>query len=195
MEDQQKEQTMMYSHNPWHSVEYGDRAPEIVNSVIEIPTGTRAKYELHKPSGLLILDRVLYSSVYYPHNYGFIPQTLAEDDDPLDILVLSKINVVPLCIVSAKVIGVMRMIDSGKPDDKIIAVAENDMSVNHYSDIGQLNKYYEMEMRGFFEDYKKLEHKEVRVEQFQDREVAIQIVIDSINRYKEKYQPDKMNDF
>ena len=173
------------SHNPWHSVEIGDRAPTVVNSIIEIPQGTRAKYELHKPSGLLKLDRVLYSSVYYPHNYGFIPRTFAEDDDPLDILVLSKINVVPLCIVSARVIGVMRMIDSGKPDDKIIAIAENDMSVAHYNDIQQLNKYYGMEMRSFFEDYTRLENKEVQVEDFQDRETAITIVKQSIERYKD----------
>jgi len=181
----------IYAHNPWHSVEVGDRAPDLVNSIIEIPQGSRAKYELHKPSGLLQLDRVLYSSVFYPHNYGFIPQTLAEDDDPLDILVLSKINVVPLCIVTAKVIGVMRMIDQGKPDDKIIAVAEHDMSVRHYNDISELNHYYTKEMRGFFEDYKKLENKEVRVEEFQDREVAISIVVDSIKRYHAKLAPEK----
>jgi inorganic pyrophosphatase len=186
----------IYSHNPWHSVEIGDRAPTVVNSIIEIPQGTRAKYELHKPSGLLKLDRVLYSSVYYPHNYGFIPRTFAEDDDPLDILVLSKINVVPLCIVSARVIGVMRMIDSGKPDDKIIAIAENDMSVAHYHDIQQLNKYYGMEMRSFFEDYTRLEHKEVKVEDFQDKETAIDIVKKSIERYndiieKEMHDDDK----
>ena len=154
------ERKKVYSHNPWHSVEIGDHAPEVVNAIIEIPQGSRAKYELHKRSGLLVLDRVLYSSVYYPHNYGFIPRTFAEDDDPLDILVLSKINVVPLCIVSAKVIGVMRMIDSGKPDDKIIAVAEHDMSVRHYNNISELNSYYATEMRGFFEDYKRLENKE-----------------------------------
>lgn len=180
----------IFSHNPWHSVEFGENAPEVVNSIIEIPQGTRAKYELHKPSGLLKLDRVLYSAVYYPHNYGFIPRTYAEDDDPLDILVLSKINVVPLCIVSARVIGVMRMIDSGRPDDKIIAVAENDMSVAHYYDIEQLNKYYGMEMRSFFEDYKRLEHKEVRVEDFQDRKTAIEIVEKSIQRYKDIIEKD-----
>lgn len=185
------ERKKIYAHNPWHSVEIGEQAPEIVNSIIEIPQGSRAKYELHKPSGLLVLDRVLYSAVYYPHNYGFIPRTLAEDDDPLDILVLSKINVVPLCIVSAKVIGVMRMIDSGKPDDKIIAVAENDMSVTHYNDINELNKYYGMEMKSFFEDYKRLENKEVRVEDFQDRDVAIEIVKQSIVRYDEKIEQEE----
>jgi inorganic pyrophosphatase len=176
------------AHNPWHAVEFGEGAPIIVNSIIEIPAGSRAKYELDKTSGLLKLDRVLYSSVYYPHNYGFIPRTLAEDDDPLDILVLSRINVVPLCIVSAKVIGVMRMIDGGRPDDKIIAVAEHDISVKYYNDIKELKDYYRLEMRAFFEDYKRLENKEVRVEDFQNREIALKIVIESIERYRDKYE-------
>src|SRR5215467_1924447 len=96
--------------NPWHSVSVGKKASEIVNGIIEIPKGIRAKYELDKESGLLKLDRVLYSSVYYPANYGFIPQTYGEDKDPLDILVLSQAEVVPMCIVPARVIGVMRML-------------------------------------------------------------------------------------
>jgi inorganic pyrophosphatase len=180
-----------FNHNPWHAVEFGEGAPIIVNSIIEIPAGSRAKYELDKISGLLKLYRVLYSSVYYPHNYGFIPRTLAEDDDPLDILVLSRINVVPLCIVSAKVIGVMRMIDGGRPDDKIIAVAEHDISVKYYNDIKELKDYYRQEMRAFFEDYKRLENKEVRVEEFQNREIALKIVIESIERYRDKYERRK----
>jgi inorganic pyrophosphatase len=104
--------------------------PHIVQAIIEIPSGSRAKYELDKDSGLLRLDRVLYSSVHYPANYGFIPQTLGEDHDPLDILVISRVEVQPLCIVRAKVLGVMRMVDSGEGDDKIIAVAADDVSVN-----------------------------------------------------------------
>lgn len=180
-----------FAHNPWHTVDLGEGAPIRVNSIIEIPAGTRAKYELDKESGLLRLDRVLYSSVYYPHNYGFIPRTLAEDDDPLDILVLSRINVVPLCIVTAKVIGVMRMIDSGKPDDKIIAVAEHDISVKYYNDVEELKDYYTEEMRAFFEDYKRLENKEVRVEEIQNREIALKIVIESIERYRDKYEREQ----
>ncbi len=109
--------------NPWHHVSPGDDLPGIVNGIIEIPKGTRAKYELDKESGLLRLDRVLYSSVYYPANYGFIPQSYCDDKDPLDILILSQIDVVPMCIVPAKIIGVMRMLDNGEADDKIIAVA------------------------------------------------------------------------
>ena len=111
--------------NPWHKVEIGAKAPHIVNGIIEIPKNTRAKYELDKESGLLLMDRVIFSSMYYPANYGFIPQTYCDDNDPLDILVLSQINIVPMCIVSSKVIGVMHMLDDGEKDDKIIAVAEN----------------------------------------------------------------------
>ncbi len=173
--------------NPWHDVSYGDKAPDIVNGVIEIPKNTRAKYELDKDSGLLILDRVLYSSMYYPANYGFIPQTYCDDKDPLDILVFSQIAVVPMCIVPAKVIGVMRMSDGGEADDKIIAVAERDMSVNHVNDITQLPAHLLREMRSFFEDYKKLENKTVVVEDFQNREVALQIVQQSIEDYRVKF--------
>jgi inorganic pyrophosphatase len=162
--------------NPWHKVEIGDKAPNIVNSIIEIPKNTRAKYELDKKSGMLILDRVLFASMYYPANYGFIPQTYCDDNDPLDILVLSQITIVPMCIVSAKVIGVMRMLDGGELDDKIIAVAENDMSVNHINDVTELPAHFFKELRNFFEDYKKLENKTVEVAKFQDAEKAKQIV-------------------
>src|SRR6059058_3668735 len=119
--------------HPWHGVDAGKRAPRFVNAVIEIPQGSRAKYEIDKPSGLLKLDRVIYSSFYYPVNYGFIPQTYGGDKDPLDILVITSLAVQPLTIMDAKVIGVMQMVDSGDADDKIIAVAANDPSLNHYN--------------------------------------------------------------
>jgi inorganic pyrophosphatase len=146
---------MENSFNPWHHVSPGNKLPEFVNGIIEIPKGTRAKYELDKESGLLKLDRVLYSSVYYPANYGFIPQSFCDDHDPLDILILSQIDVVPMCIVEAKVIGVMRMLDNGEADDKIIAVAAGDPSVSHIQDISELPAHFISEMRSFFEDYKK----------------------------------------
>lgn len=173
--------------NPWHHVSAGEGTPDVVNGIIEIPKGTRAKYELDKDSGLLKLDRVLYSSVYYPANYGFIPQTYCEDHDPLDILVLTQIDVVPLCIVSAKVIGVMRMLDNGEADDKIIAVCNDDPSVNHYNDISELPQHFISELRNFFEDYKKLEHKTVVVEEFFGREAAKQIIEDSFKMYKDNF--------
>lgn len=173
--------------NPWHDVEYGENAPEIVNGIIEIPKNIRAKYELDKESGLLKLDRVLYSSINYPANYGFIPKTYCDDDDPLDILILSQIEVVPMCIVSAKVIGVMGMLDEGEADDKIIAVAEHDMSVNHINDISEMPDHFINELRSFFEDYKKLEKKTVKVEEFQNKDVAAQIIKKSIEDYKVKF--------
>jgi inorganic pyrophosphatase len=171
--------------NPWHKVTVGEDCPNVVNGIIEIPQGSRAKYELDKDSGLLKLDRVLYSSMYYPANYGFIPQTYCDDKDPLDILVLSQITVVPMCIVEAKVIGVMRMLDGGELDDKIIAVAANDMSVNHFNDISELPEHFLKELRNFFEDYKKLENKTVVVEEFQDAATAKEIVKKSIQDYIE----------
>jgi inorganic pyrophosphatase len=173
--------------NPWHDVSPGHDLPGIVNGIIEIPKGTRAKYELDKDSGLLRLDRVLYSSVYYPANYGFIPQSYCDDKDPLDILILSQIDVVPMCIVPAKVIGVMRMLDNGEADDKIIAVAAGDPSVSHINDISELPSHFISEMRNFFEDYKKLEKKTVVVEDFLDRQTAIRILQESFKMYQEKF--------
>jgi inorganic pyrophosphatase len=173
--------------HPWHDISPGDNAPEIVTGIIEIPKNTRAKYELDKDSGMLILDRVIYSSMYYPTNYGFIPQTYCDDQDPLDILVLSQIEIVPMCLVQAKVIGVMQMMDGGEMDDKIIAVAANDMSVAHFNDIKDLPEYWMKEMRNFFEDYKKLENKTVDVEDFQGREKAMEIVQQAIVDYKSKF--------
>lgn len=173
--------------NPWHNVVFGENAPTVVNGIIEIPKGSRAKYELDKDSGMLKLDRVLFSSVYYPANYGFIPKTYCDDNDPLDILILSQIDIVPLCIVSAKVIGVMRMIDGGEADDKIIAVAEGDPSVNHINDISELPQHFISEMRNFFEDYKKLENKTVIVEEFQNKELALKIIEKAIQDYKDKF--------
>src|SRR6056297_307484 len=158
--------------NPWHKVEIGSKAPDVVTGIIEIPKNTRAKYELDKKSGLLMMDRVIFSSMYYPANYGFIPQTYCDDKDPLDILVLSQITIVPMCLVEAKVIGVMRMLDDGEEDDKIIAVAASDMSVNHLDDITDLPQHFVIELKNFFEDYKKLENKTVQVDEFQNAAVA-----------------------
>ncbi len=173
--------------NPWHDVSPGDNVPKTVNAIIEIPKNTRAKYELDKETGLLKLDRVLYASMYYPANYGFIPQTYCDDNDPLDILVLSQITMQPMCLVDARVIGVMRMMDVGESDDKIIAVAENDMSVSHIHNVTELPPHFFKELRNFFEDYKKLENKTVIVEEFQDKTTAMEIVDQSIIDYNAKF--------
>ena len=175
---------MSSNNNPWHSVSSGKRVPEIVNTIIEIPKGSKGKYELDKESGLLRLDRVLYSSVHYPANYGFIPQTYCDDKDPLDILIICSIDVDPLCLIEAKVIGVMHMIDDDEQDDKIVAVANNDMAVNYINDISELPPHTVVELRRFFEDYKKLEHKQVIVEQFLGREDAYKIVNDAVELYE-----------
>jgi len=178
---------MRNNFNPWHQVSPGDNLPEFVNGIIEIPKGCRAKYELDKQSGLLKLDRVLYTSVYYPANYGFIPQSYCADKDPLDILILSQIELQPLCIVPAKVIGVMRMLDNGEADDKIIAVAAGDPSVNHYNDIDELPPHLITETMSFFEDYKKLENKTVVVENFLNKATAMEILQDSFKMYQQYY--------
>ncbi|MDN4164211.1 inorganic diphosphatase [Cytophagales bacterium LB-30] len=178
---------MEQAFNSWHHVHFGSESPDIVNAIIEIPKGSKGKFELDKESGLLKLDRVLFSAVHYPANYGFIPQTYCEDHDPLDILVIMSIDLPPLTLIEAKVIGVMRMRDQGEADDKIIAVAKNDMSVNHINDISELPPHTTTEIRRFFEDYKKLEHKEVVVEDFLGREQAKRIIAESILLYKETF--------
>jgi inorganic pyrophosphatase len=143
----------MNTFNPWHNVEVGEGQPDIVNAIIEIPKGSRAKYEIDKVTGMLKLDRVLFSSFHYPTNYGFIPRSLGDDGDPLDILVLSQVEVEPLCLVRAKVIGVMRMVDRGKGDDKIIAVAADDVSVNHIETLDALPRHFRLELRHFLGIY------------------------------------------
>jgi len=179
---------MITVSHPWHGVPPGDQAPRIVNAVIEIPQGSRAKYEIDKDSGLLKLDRIIYSSFYYPCNYGFIPQTYGDDKDPLDILVITSLPVQAMCLMQAKVIGVMQMIDSGDADDKIIAVAANDPSVNHYNNIEEIPPHFFEELRHFFEEYKRLENKTVTVNEFGDKSMALTIIEDSFKLYKENFR-------
>ncbi len=173
--------------NPWHDVSIGDEAPEMVTGIIEIPKGSKGKYELDKKTGMLILDRVLFSAVHYPANYGFIPRTFCEDNDPLDILIISQIDIPSMTLVKAKVIGVMRMVDGGEADDKIIAVAADDQSVNYIENISELPPHLMKETHRFFEDYKKLENKEVKVENFLGKEDAKKIIIDSIELYDKTF--------
>lgn len=174
--------------NPWHDVNIGKNAPEFVTGVIEIPKGSKGKYELDKKTGMLMLDRVLFSAVHYPANYGFIPQTFCEDHDPLDILIISQIDIPSMTLVEAKVIGVMRMVDGGEADDKIIAVAAGDQSVNHINEIEELPPHLMKEIHRFFEDYKKLENKEVIVEDFLGKEDAIRIIRESIVLYDKSFR-------
>ncbi|CAL8464620.1 g4155 [Coccomyxa elongata] len=177
--------------HPWHDLSIGNEAPSLFNAVIEIPRGSKVKYELDKATGLLYVDRILYSSVVYPHNYGFIPQTLCEDNDPLDVLVLMQESVVPMAFLRAKPIGVMQMIDQGEQDDKIIAVHADDPEFKGFEDIAQLPKHRLAEIRRFFEDYKKNEHKEVKVDEILGREKAEEAIKDAMAMYVEHYVPKR----
>jgi inorganic pyrophosphatase len=169
--------------HPWHDVTPGEEIPLEFNAVIEIPFGSSVKYELDKDSGLIRLDRILYSAVYYPANYGFIPQTLAEDDDPLDVLVLCQETVVPLTLLKARTIGIMTMIDAGKKDHKIIAVATNDPEFNSYREAAEMPPHRLSMLRRFFQDYKQLEGKAVEVDEIQPAKMAFAIIEDALARY------------
>jgi inorganic pyrophosphatase len=172
--------------HPWHDVTPGEDIPQEFNSIVEIPFGSSVKYELDKDSGLIKLDRVLYSAVYYPANYGFIPQTLAEDDDPLDVLVLCQETVVPLTLIHARTIGLMTMIDAGKKDHKIIAVATNDPEYNSYREAAEMPPHRLTMLRRFFQDYKLLEGKAVEVDEILSARDAYPIIEDALHRYSQQ---------
>ncbi len=171
--------------HPWHDVSPGEEPSERINCVIEIPKGSKNKYELDKKTGLLFADRVLYSSVHYPANYGFIPQSYCDDGDPLDILVLCQEEIQPLCIVQCKAIGMMSMRDEKGQDDKIIAVHANDPAYNTYEDISALPPHVVKELQRFFQDYKILEHKEVIVDTLRGRFDAVNAIRDALRMYRE----------
>src|SRR5438874_6489999 len=172
--------------HPWHDITPGENLPGEFNASIEIPFGSSVKYELDKKSGLIKLDRVLYSAVYYPANYGFIPQTLAEDDDPLDVLVLCQETVVPLTLMKARTIGLMTMIDAGKKDHKIIAVATEDPEFNSYRQASEMPPHRLNMLRRFFQDYKQLEGKAVEVDEIRAPGEAYPIILDALHRYSEQ---------
>ena len=171
--------------HPWHDVTPGENLPGEFNAIIEIPMGSSVKYELDKRTGLIKMDRVLYSAVYYPANYGFIPQTLAEDDDPLDVLVLCQEPVVPLTLLKARAIGLMTMMDSGKRDHKILAVAVHDPEFNAFKEASELPPHRLNMLRRFFQDYKMLEGKAVEVDDFTPVEFTCSVIQDSLQRYSE----------
>jgi inorganic pyrophosphatase len=171
------------STHAWHDVTPGEGLPAEFTSVVEIPMGSSVKYELDKETGLLRLDRILYSAVYYPANYGFIPQTLAEDDDPLDVLVLCQEAVAPLTLVQARAIGLMTMIDSGKKDHKVLAVATHDPEYNVFREAKELPPHRLAMLRRFFQDYKMLEGKAVEVDELQPVEQALPVIEAALARY------------
>jgi inorganic pyrophosphatase len=176
--------------HPWHDLSPGDSVPKEFNAVIEIPLHSNVKYELDKDSGMIRMDRVLYSAVFYPANYGFIPRTLAEDRDPLDVLVLCQEPVVPLTVIHARAIGLMTMIDSGDPDHKIIAVATADPAYNPYHEVNKLPPHQMAMIRRFFQDYKQLEHKEVKVDEILSAAKAYPIIENALAEYRKKFPQD-----
>jgi inorganic pyrophosphatase len=169
----------------WHDISPGEKVPREFRAVVEIPSGSSVKYELDKESGLIRLDRMLYSAVYYPANYGFIPQTLAEDGDPLDVLVLCQEPVVPLTLIEARAIGLMIMIDSGKRDHKIVSVAIHDPEYNSYKEAAEMPEHRLAMLRRFFLDYKQLEDKAVEVDKIQPAKHALPVIDDAIARYQD----------
>ena len=171
------------SFHPWHDVELPRYVEEAIPAIIEIPTGSKVKYELDKKTGLLLVDRVLFSAVHYPANYGFIPRTHADDGDPLDILVLMQEPVDPLTIVRARALGGLRMVDDKGGDDKIIAVCADDPAYDTYTALKQLPPHVMKELERFFRDYKILEDKRVDIEDFYGQDKAFAIITEARAAY------------
>lgn len=174
--------------NIWHSLDPARVTPEDFVAVIEIPKGSKNKYELDKETGMVVLDRILFTSTHYPANYGFIPRTFADDLDPLDVLVLCSEPIHPMTLVRCYPIGVINMLDNGRADEKIIAVPFSDPMYNTYRSIFALPKHTYDEMTHFFSVYKTLEKKETVVDEVQDRDTAVQIIAAAIDNYKNKFE-------
>ena len=173
--------------NIWHDIAKERIKKDEFVAVIEISKGGRNKYELDKQTGMLRLDRVLYTATHYPANYGFIPRTYAGDNDPLDVLVLCEEDIVPLALVEVYPIGVLKMIDGNEQDEKIIAISKNDPFLNMYKDISEIPPHISAEIMHFFEVYKQLEEKQTAVEEICGREEAERIIEESIKNYNQKF--------
>ncbi|MFA6861000.1 MAG: inorganic diphosphatase [Bacilli bacterium] len=171
--------------NIWHDIDPKRITPELFTSVVEIPKGSKCKYELDKETGLIRLDRVLYTATFYPANYGFIPLTYAEDKDPLDVLVLCEESLVPLTLVQSKPIGVIRMVDQGFIDEKIIAVCTTDPFYKNFNEMTDLPDYVGNEIKHFFQVYKTLEGKKTSVTEIDDSKAAIEVMKKDLKFYKE----------
>lgn len=172
------------SSNIWHDIKPERIQEEDFMAVIEIPKGSKNKYELDKETGVLMLDRILHTSTHYPANYGFIPRTYGDDRDPLDVLVLCSEPIAPMTLVRCYPIGVIRMLDQGRLDDKIICIPFSDPTYNEYSDINELPKHVFEEMSHFFQVYKALEGKQTTAGEVQDRVVAVEVIRKARNDYR-----------
>ncbi len=173
--------------NIWHDISSSRITRKAFDAVIEISKGSKMKYELDKETGLLKLDRVLHTSTHYPANYGFIPKTYADDNDPLDVLVLCSEKIEPMALVRCYPIGVISMVDNGAPDDKIIAIPFGDPTYNGYKDISQLPSHVFDEMIHFFKVYKMLENKETAIDEAKGVLAAVDIIDSCIENYKKKF--------
>jgi inorganic pyrophosphatase len=178
----------MTSFHYWHDLPVGKQPPEAVSVVVEIPAGSRNKYELDKETGLFKLDRVLYSAVHYPGDYGFIPRTLAEDNDPCDVLVLIQEPTFTGCRIDVRPIGMMRMVDRGEPDNKILAVPSGDPHQLEYFDIADLPSHLMKEIEHFFRIYKDLDGARVEIDGWEKSEVAVQEIAESMRRYDRHFE-------
>ncbi len=176
--------------NIWHDLDDRRVTSEKFEALIEIPKGCKVKYEMDKSTGILKMDRVLYTSTVYPANYGFLPRTLASDGDPLDVLVLCNEQVFPMTLVQCTPIGVIKMVDQGKADEKIIAVPVQDPNYNHFKDIGELPAHIFDEMMHFFEVYKTLEGKKTTADEICHKDEAVRIIDSCIKRYLDVYGED-----
>lgn len=176
-----------YMSNIWHDVSPKRITPEDFICVIEISKGSKKKYELDKETGYIMLDRILHTSTHYPANYGFIPRTYGDDEDPLDVLLLCSEPIEPLTLVRAYPIGVISMIDNDRNDEKIIAIPFSDPNYNQYTDIDQLPRHIFEEMRHFFKVYKNLEHKTTAVDEVSARDEAVTVISEAINRYIDNF--------
>lgn len=173
--------------NIWHDINQERIKPENFTAVIEITKGSKVKYELDKETGLLKMDRILYTSTHYPANYGLIPKTYADDGDPLDVLVLCSQHIYPMTLVECYPIGYISMIDSGSNDEKIIAIPNDDPTYNQYNDISDLPPHIFEEMKHFFSVYKTLEKKETVVNDIHSKNEAMEIIAQTIEAYKKKF--------
>lgn len=175
-------------HNPWHDIPAGKDAPRQVTAIVEIPAGSRNKYELDKETGHFKLDRVLYSAVHYPGDYGFIPRTLHEDGDPLDVLVKINEPTFPGCQITVRPIGVLMMLDKGEPDDKILGVPADDPYFHDVAGLDDVSTHYLKEVEHFFQIYKDLEGKRIELRGWKPRAVAEEIILRSMERYRDTFE-------